>query len=549
MKKDVTMNKNSFVKGAFVTTIGIIIAKLLGAFYVIPFHSFIGEAGGALYGYAYTIYNFFISIATAGLPFAISKLVSEYQTLGYRNAKMKVFLLGKKLSLLLGLFCFLFIFLTAPFLSKVVLGNIQGGNHLQDVTFVIRVIGSALLIVPLLSVYRGYFEGHRFMSPPSISQVVEQIVRVLVILIGSYMALRVFHWNLRNTVGIALFGATVGALVAYVYLVHKKLVNKSKFQERLRPVNEPIVTESMLFRKIIYYAVPFIIIDLFKSLYSVVDMFSVVRRLVGIAHYSASDAEMIYSMLSTWSNRFNMVVLAISSGVVVSLIPNLTDSVVKKDEKGTCHNIIQAISMLLFLTMPITLGISFLAEPIWSFFYGKSMFGPSVLSYNIFIGLFVSLFTAILIILQVLKEYKTIMISLIGGFLIKLFFNYHMVLAFSHMNLPPYYGFITASIVGYLFSIVVCLSLLKSKYQLHLEEIIKYFIDILCGCIVMIIVLFIMKLIFPFTSNHIVVQFLLLLFYSIVGAVVYFSYTYFVGVTNKIFGKNTLLKIRKIIFK
>ena len=94
MKKDVVMKKNSFVHGAFITTFGIILAKLLGAFYVIPFHAMIGDVGGALFGYAYTIYNFFISLASAGIPLAISKLVSEYQALGYNNVKTRVFRLG-----------------------------------------------------------------------------------------------------------------------------------------------------------------------------------------------------------------------------------------------------------------------------------------------------------------------------------------------------------------------------------------------------------------------------------------------------------------------
>ena len=74
MKKDATMKKNTFVKGALITTIGIILTKILGIIYVIPFHAIIGDEGGALYGYAYTIYSTFLSISTVGIPLAISKL-------------------------------------------------------------------------------------------------------------------------------------------------------------------------------------------------------------------------------------------------------------------------------------------------------------------------------------------------------------------------------------------------------------------------------------------------------------------------------------------
>ena len=184
MKQDKTMKKTTFVKGAFIVTLSIVITKILGILYVIPFHAVIGEKGGALYGYAYTIYLLFMSLSTAGIPLAISKIVSEYQTLGYYNAKDRAFIIGKKVALLFGFICFLVLMLFAPFIAKWILGDLTGGNTLEDVTFVVRVISSAILVVPLLSIYRGYFEGHRFMTPPSISQVIEQVVRVIIIVVG-----------------------------------------------------------------------------------------------------------------------------------------------------------------------------------------------------------------------------------------------------------------------------------------------------------------------------------------------------------------------------
>ena len=330
MKKDVTMKKNSFVNGAMIVTTAILITKILGILYVIPFHAIIGDEGGALYGYAYTIYLFFVSISTAGIPLAVSRVVSEYQALGYYKAKKRAFILGKRIALLLGLICFILITLFAPILAKLILGGVVGGSNISDVVFVIRVIGSAILVVPILSIYRGYFEGHRFMSPPSISQVLEQVFRVLIIIFGSYVALKVFKGRLSYAVGIALFGASIGAFVSYLYLLNKYRKNIKKFNEKVRTVNEPIVSDKDIIRKLFIYAIPFIMIDVTRSLYNYIDMFSVVKGLVEYAKYSADDAEIIYSMLSTWGQKFNMILLAISSGIVVSMIPNLTESIVKK---------------------------------------------------------------------------------------------------------------------------------------------------------------------------------------------------------------------------
>ena len=419
MKKDHTMLKNGFVKGAFITTLGIVITKILGILYVIPFHNIIGEDGGALYGYAYTIYVLFMSLSSAGIPLAISKIVSEYQTLGYYNAKKRAFEIGKKIALLFGFIAFLILLIFAPLIAKSVLGDLNGGNTIDDIVFVIRVMSIAILIVPVLSVYRGYFEGHRFMSPPSISQVVEQLIRIFIIILGSYLALNVFKLSLTTAVAVALFGATLGAFVSCLYLIIKKRKNRKKFTERIRIVNEPIITNKEIIKKIVIYAFPFIMIDLFKSLYNYIDMVTVVKGLVKYAGFSVNDAETIMSMLSTWGNKFNMIVLSISTGVIVSLIPNLTQSVVKNDKKDINKKICQTLNILLFLTLPMTIGISFLSKPIWLLFYGESLYGPSVLSILIFSGFMIALFTAMISVVQVLKDYKTVFWSLFVGVFLK----------------------------------------------------------------------------------------------------------------------------------
>lgn len=549
MKNDAMMKKSNFMKGAFITTFGIVLAKLLGAFYVIPFHTLIGDVGGALYGYAYTIYTFFVSLASAGIPLAISKLVSEYQALGYHSVKLRVFKLGKRLSLLMGIICFVLIFFLAPLLAKMILGNVRGGNTISDIVFVIRVIGTAILIVPILGIYRGYFEGHRFMSPPSFSQVLEQLIRILVILIGSYLALQVFHVDLTNAVGIALFGATIGAFFAYIYLFNKKLKNKSKFQERIRSVNEPLITDKLILQKIIAYALPFIFIDLFKSLYNLIDMVTVVRGLVSIAHYKAVEAETVYSSLSTWASKFNIMLLSISSGIVISLIPNLTDSMVKKKDKIINNQITQAISMLLFFVVPMTLGISFLAKPIWTLFYGDSLYGPSVLSYYIFVGLFVSLFTAMITILQTLKDYRAVFVSLIAGSLVKIIFNTSLIGVFYMLSFPPYYGVITASILGYLISIVICFVYLAFKYKIHFDLVLRNVIDIICGSLLMTFILFILHYIISINVTGRINSLIVIFIYGIIGIIIYIIYAYRTHMLTHIFGSNYSKYLPKFIQK
>lgn len=543
-KKKNGIHKSSFIKGAFIATLGIVLTKILGIIYVIPFHAVIGERGGALYGYAYTIYLLFMSLSSAGIPLAISKIVSEYQTLGYYNAKRRAFIIGKKIALLLGFICFLLLLLFAPWIAHAVLGDLSGGNTISDVTLVIRVVASALLFVPVLSIYRGYFEGHRFMEAPSFSQVLEQLVRVFVIVLGSFLALKVFDLSITTAVGIAVFGATAGAIAAYLYLLYKKKKNNSKFNEKIRPVNEPIITNKQIFKKIVIYAVPFILIDVFKSLYNYIDMVTVVEGLVQYANFSVTDAETIMSMLSTWGAKFNMIVLSISTGIIISLIPNLTTSVVKKDYDDINHKINQAFSILLFFTLPMTLGISFLADSIWNVFYGASEYGPSVLSYFIFVGFMIGLFTSTVSIIQVLKDYKTVIWSLIIGVVLKFLLNDNLIMAFYKMGLPAYYGVITASLIGYFVSFMICIMRLKFKYKINYENLTKNLIDTICGSMLMIVGLFLVNLILPSTDSRII-HLGYIVVYVAVGALIYIVYMWNTKSMKRIFGNRLNYWIKK----
>ena len=543
-KRKVELKKSSFIKGAFIATLGIVLTKILGIIYVIPFHAIIGDRGGALYGYAYTIYLLFMSLSSAGIPLAISKITSEYQAMGYYSAKKRAFLIGKRIALLLGFICFLLLLLFAPWIAEAVLGDLTGGNTISDVVFVIRVIGTAILIVPVLSIYRGYFEGHRFMEPPSFSQVLEQLVRVLVIVLGSFMALKVFNLSLTSAVGIAVFGATLGAIASYLYLVYKKKKNNKRFNEKIRPVNEPIITNKQIFKKIVIYAFPFIMIDVFKSLYSYIDMVTVVQGLVNYAKFSVSDAETIMSMLSTWAAKFNMIILSVSTGIVVSLIPNLTQSVVKKDREDVNKKINQALSILLFFTVPMTMGVSFLSSDIWNVFYGASVFGPSVLAYYIFVGFMIGLFTATVSIVQVLKDYKTVIFSLFVGVVLKFLLNDNLMVAFVKMGLPAYYGVITASLIGYFVSFLICIIKLKKKYKVNYEEFSKNFIDTICGSMLMSIVLFLMSLLLP-SSDSRFISFVYIIIYVLVGAITYFIYMWYSKAMSRVFGSRIHKYLKK----
>ena len=383
------------------------------------------------------------------------------------------------------------------------------------------------------------------MTPPSISQIIEQIVRVVVIVLGSYLVINVFKLSLSDAVGLAVFGATAGALSSYIYLAIKRLKNKKKFNTVPDKVNEPIISDKVILKKIIIYAIPFIMIDIFKSMYSYVDMVTVVKGLVKHAQYTTSTAESIMSMLSTWGAKFNMILLSVSTGVIVSLIPSLTKSIVEKDNDEIENKINQALSMILYLMIPMTVGISFLARPIWNLFYGASFYGSSVLAYYIFVGLMSGLFTVLITTVQVLKDYKGVFIALISGLLIKRIFNVYLIKLFYSYGVAPYYGVITSSILGYLVSISICIYIISHKYNVNFEKTMKNMVDVVVGIVIMLVVLFIVYLVVPIYSDNRIICLGIIVIYALFGAVTYLLYTYKSKTIKNIFGN----KLEKLFIK
>lgn len=537
------MKKNSFLGGAVISTLGIVITKMIGLLYVIPFYAIIGEQGGALYGYAYSIYLVFMAISSAGIPLAISKIISEYQTLGYYNAKQRAFKIGKQIATTLGILCFIILFVFAPQIATAILGDLKGGNTIEDVTFVIRVISTAITVVPVLSIYRGYFEGHKFITPTAISQVFEQVVRVLVIVVGSFLTLKVFKLSLTTAVGVAVFGATVGSFASYFYLIEKRFKNKKKFEEKELNVKEPKITNKQILKKIMIYAFPLIMIDIFKSLYSVVDTVTVVKTLGPI--YGTKTAESIMSILSTWAAKFNMIIISISTGMIVSLTPNLTASAVVGNTEDVKKKINQSFQMLIFLILPMTVGLSFLAKPVYTVFYGASKYGPSVLSFYVYVALITALFTTAITITQVLKYYKVVFVSLASGLVLKSLINVSLINQLYNLGLPGYYGSVLASILGYGLSFIICLIALHKKCGVNYEKTIKQTINALCGTVLMVLVLSVVKLVVPISVASRFLNILIIVVYAAIGMITYFIYMKKTHSIDDVFGKDFLNKFKK----
>lgn len=437
------MKKSNFIDGALIATVCIIITKVIGMLYVIPFYGIIGEKGGALYGYAYNIYNIFLIISSAGIPLAVSKITSEYIALEQYKEKNYLDTFVRKAVLIFSIISFCICFFGAELLANLILGDLSGGNTIQDVTLVIRAVSFALLVVPSLSILRGYLQGHKYIAPASISQVIEQLFRVLFILIGSYLCIYVFDLGIVIGVSVSVFSAVIGATFSYIYLYFKnKKIKKIKTKDDLS-----IEDKKAIKKKLISYCIPFITVSLSYQIYNSVDMILIIRVL-NYLNFDPIDIEIISGIFTTWGNKLIAIVTAFATGIVISLIPNMVRAYAKKNITLVNDLYQKTIEVLLLVILPITLLLSIHSDAVWLVFYGQSYYGPIVFKFLSILGFFEASYVILGSINQNLGKNKLIYSTIITGLGINALLDVPLMLLFNHLKLYPFYGAITATIIG-----------------------------------------------------------------------------------------------------
>lgn len=542
------MKKNSFIEGTIIATLCIVIVKVLGMVYVIPFYAIVESAGAALYAYAYNIYGLFLEVATAGIPNAVSKIINEYNTLGRQEAKIRTFKIGKRLLSVIAVIAFLILFIFAPQIAGLIIGDLSGGNTIEDVTFVIRCVSFALLVFPFLSVSRGFFQGHNIISVSSVSQVIEQLARVLVIICGSYIALKWLHLDLTTAVGVAVFGAFIGGLCALFYVRSKLKQNKKELALDQKFEVRDEVTNKEIIKKIIKYAIPVVIVSIAFTIYNNVDMILVLRTMNYLG-MDAAEVEFIASGVSTWAPKISIVITSVVLGLSASLIPNMVEAFTLKKYDELNHKFNKSLQIILFISLPMCVGISLLASSVWTVFYGYNPIGTSILAVAIFAPLFSNLYTVCNHTLQSMNKFKWVYISSITGIVLNAILDVPFMLLFDFLGIPAYWGATFATVVGFSATVIIAMIYLKREFHFKYTDTKNMLGKILLPLAVMIVVVLLMKLFIPidYDSRFACVMYIAVI--ALVGAFTYFIISHKMGLMDDILGKNYLQKLKSRFFK
>jgi PST family polysaccharide transporter len=380
-----TRGKQSFMKGAAILGVAALFTKLLGAVYRIPYQNITGNEGMFVYQQVYPLYSTLLILATAGFPIAISKLVSERLAQGDVIGAQRIFRVTTTALTVTGLFFFLLLYTSAPLIAQW-----MGSEAL--LTLPIRAVSFALLIVPLMSVIRGYFQGQQNMTPTAASQVAEQSVRVTTILLLSW-------WFMSTGAGVvyagagAVFGAFTGAVAGLILLLI--YWGRNRRLERQQVVREPVSFAKTnrespwaILRTLMMLSIPISIGALVLPLFSLVDSFTVANLLekAGFTTAAAIDGKGVYDRGQPLIQFAAFFATALS----LSIVPAVAEARIRGEERKVRERASLALRLTLLFGLPASVGLAVVAGPTNVMLY-KDDAGTAALAILAFTALFSTL--------------------------------------------------------------------------------------------------------------------------------------------------------------
>ena len=422
----------NYLHGAAILTLGVIIMKVLGFFYKIPLGNILGDEGYSMFMGAYSIYNIFFTLATAGLPVALSRLVAEADAHGRARQEEKTFRVALLSFTVLGLIFGAILLFFPNWLAAVYLENPDAGPS-------VRAMAPAILLVCMVSAYRGYCQGNGNMLPTTVDEVLEVFFKVVSGLVIAILVMRRFHGDPRalplGSAG-AIFGVSIGSTISLLYMVFYKRRNYDRLAAPYTggrslddvPDDDVLVDPALKIVKDIFrIGVPIAFGACILAILNSVDSKLCMNRLQSAAGFSYREAKVLYGVYGKAQTLFNLPAAFITP-LTISIVPAISGALAKGDKKtaGTVSE--DSLRISAFLAIPMGVGLAVLAKPIMDVLYpGSHLAGAGLLQVMGVASFFVCLVLMENAILQASGREKLTMVTLITGGIIKIIINWFLV--------------------------------------------------------------------------------------------------------------------------
>lgn len=440
------MSKKSFLKGAAILGIAGLLAQVMGAFFRIPLGNIIGAEGMGYYQTAYPIYVFLLVFSTNGAPAAISKMTSERLAIGREDEAHRVFKLSFVLMTVIGITGFLIFFLGAE--------TIVTALKNPEAKYAMIAIAPALFFIPIMSVFRGYFQGMQEMAPTAVSLLMEQGIRVVT---GLALAFMFLPKGIEMAAAGATFGTSIGPLMGILVLVLIYLKKKKTIKSNSGQKGEKERAASIL-KTLAGIAVPITIGVSILPIMNVADVIIVMRRLQNVG-FSQEFANAAYGEMTGMAAPVINIPMALALSMALSMVPAIAAANSVGDRKALEYNIKTGLRTSTVIGVPCTFGLMALAEPIMRFLYplqAESAANASVCMFILAIGVvFLCIAQTMAGTLQGLGRAGMAVWGLAGGFAVKCISTYILCgipsLGVEGAAIGSTLGYITISIMNYIF--------------------------------------------------------------------------------------------------
>ena len=350
------------------------ISRLLGAIYIIPWYIWMGtyaaKANG-LFTMGYNIYAWFLLISTAGIPVAVAKQVAKYNTM--KEEEHSFALIRSFLGFMtgLGLVFALILYLFAPWLA-----DLSGVG--KDLIPIMQSLAWAVLIFPSMSVIRGFFQGMNNLKPYAMSQIAEQVIRVIWMLLATFIIMKLGSGDYLAAVTQSTFAAFVGMVASFavlLYFLYKEGMLRKVFETRDKIDSKGLLVDT------IKEAIPFIITGSAIQLFQILDQMTFINIMKWFTNYNNEDLVVMFSYFSANPNKITMILISVGVSIGSVGLPLLTENYVKGDLPAASRLVQDSITMLFLFLLPATVGVVMVGEPLYTVFYGK----PDGLAMGLFI--------------------------------------------------------------------------------------------------------------------------------------------------------------------
>lgn len=415
------MSDKNFLKGAAVLGAAGLIVKIIGAIYRIPLTNLIGTEGIGYYQPAYQVYNLLLVISLAGFPTAIARLVSEKIALDNFKGAQQVFKIAMTTLITLAAVSSFFVYI---FADQIALSIGYPGTSYSLVA-----LTPALFFVPIMAVYRGYFQGMQNMVPTAMSQVVEQLFRFAV---GLYLAYLFVNESLPKAAGGASFGASAGGIAGFILIFFIYIKNKKRIDEKISASKKnKEESKKRVLKRLFQIAIPITIGASIVPLMGLIDAKLVSMRLLAIG-YSEVEATDLYGQLSGTAQTFINFPQVFSIAIAMSLVPTITESFTKGENKMLNMTANLGMRTALLIGLPSAIGLFVLAEPIIVLFYpalgsAKHASVGYLLAILAISVIFLTVVQSLTAILQAVEKQKIPVKNLAIGALVKVILTYILV--------------------------------------------------------------------------------------------------------------------------